>query len=184
MNKFFEKIKNSQIIAPTSVLAIICVVVTLALSVTNMLTEGRINDLAKKKQDKAMSELVEADSYPPFTTEINSNEISYNTAVKGDKTIAYIFTTTGKGYGSDGIKVMTAIDTEGVIIAIKIIDASGETPGVGQKVTEEEFYKQFKGESGKIDAITGATISSKAVTDAVNTALKYADEIMNKGDKS
>ena len=80
--------------------------------------------------------------------------------------------------------VMTAIDPELSIIGIKILDASGETPGLGQNVTKESFYGQFKGKGNKINAVTGASISSKAVTDAVNEAYKYASEILAKGAES
>ena len=42
-----------------------------------------------------------------------------------------------------------------------------ETPGLGARIEEEEFLDQFIGKPEKIDAITGATISSTAVIDTV-----------------
>ena len=177
MKKFFDKIKD--VATPTAVLAIICIVVTLALASSNLLTGDKISALAEENKTNAMNELVVADEFATVETE---NYI-YNTATKDDAIIAYIFTTSSKGYGGD-VTVMTAIDPELSIIGIKILDASGETPGLGQNVTKESFYGQFKGKGNKINAVTGASISSKAVTDAVNEAYKYASEILAKGAES
>ena len=63
MNKIFEKIKsfyksNSEVITPTAVLAVICIVVTLALSSANLLTYKKIDALAKETQEKAMASFV------------------------------------------------------------------------------------------------------------------------------
>ena len=103
--------------------------------------------------------------------------------------MGYIFTTSEKGYGGE-VSVMTAIDTDGNIKAVSVLDASNETPGLGQNVTKSGFYSQYSGLSGEIsvvksgadsenneiDAVTGATISSRAVTAAVNRALQNFSE--------
>lgn len=177
MKKFFDKIKD--VASPTAVLAIICIVVTLALASSNLLTRDKINALAEENKIKAMNELVAADEFATLETE----SYTYTTATKNGAIIAYIFTTSSKGYGGD-VKVMTAIDPELSIIGIKILDASGETPGLGQNVTKEAFYGQFKGKGGKVDAATGASVSSNAVNNAVNQAYKYASEILAKGAES
>jgi len=203
MNKIFDKIKtffkaNNEIAMPTAVLAIICVVVTLALSSANLLTYKKIETLATEAQNNAMSELIKADEYQKSDATTELGTVSYHTAFKDGKAIGYIFTSSAKGYGGD-IKVMTAVNMDGSVAAIEILDASGETPGLGQNVTKDSFYGQFatlgpnisviKGNSAdksknEVSAVTGATISSKAVTSAVNEALNYASEIMKKGDKS
>lgn len=203
MSKILDKIKtffktNVEIIVPTAVLASICIVVTLALSSTNMLTENKIATLAEQTQNEAMSKLIEADEYPIQTSSLSSGEIDYNTAVKDGETVGYIFVVDTKGYGST-VSVMTAVNTDGTIAAVEILDASNETPGLGQNVTKQDFFTQFtnltdnitviKGgtasaDNNEINAVTGATISSKAVTKAVNEALSYASEIIAKGDIS
>lgn len=203
MSKILDKIKtffktNIEIIVPTAVLSIICIVVTLALSSTNMLTENKIATLAEQTQNEAMSKLIEADEYPIQTSSLSSGEIDYNTAVKDGETIGYIFVVDTKGYGGT-VSVMTAVNTDGTIAAVEILDASNETPGLGQNVTKQDFFTQFtnltdnitviKGgtanaDNNEINAVTGATISSKAVTKAVNEALSYASEIIAKGDIS
>lgn len=203
MSKILDKIKtffksNIEIIMPTAVLATICIVVTLALSSTNMLTENKIATLAEQTQNEAMSKLIEADEYTIQTASLSSGEIDYNIAVKDGETIGYIFVVDTKGYGGT-VSVMTAVNTDGAIAAVEILDASNETPGLGQNVTKQDFFTQFtnltdnitviKGgtasaDNNEINAVTGATISSKAVTNAVNEALSYASEIIAKGDIS
>ena len=199
MNKIKSFFKStSEITIPTAVLAIICVVVTLALSSANALTYKKIEHLAIQTKNNAMSKLIKADEYHELKATTSFGDITYNAAIKDGETIGCIFTTSAKGYGSD-IQVMTAVNMDSTVAAVEILDASGETPGLGQNVTKEYFYSQFNGMTGdivaqkagtankhknEINAVTGATISSKAVTSAVNTALDYAAEIIVKGDKS
>ena len=204
MKNFANKIKsffksNLDIIRPTAVLALICIVVTLALSSANFLTENKIEALAQENQNKAMSKLIEADSYNEKTAEIDGEKITYTTAENSDGIMGYIFTVDVNGYGG-ALSVMTAINTDGTVAAIEILDASNETPGLGQNVTKQDFYTQYSGvksgvevvkdgtgsaDNNTVNAVTGATISSKAVTKSVNTALDYAEKIMsNKGGNS
>ena len=201
MSKFLDKIKsffkaNSEIITPTAVLAIICVVVTLALSSTNLLTAGKIEALAIETQNKAMEKLIEADEYHELPATTSFGNITYYAAIKGGDTVGCIFVTEANGYGGI-VSVMTAVDMEGKIVAVEILEATDETPGLGQNVTKPDWYSQFGGlkgditvikggsanqENNEVNAVTGATISSKAVTTAVNQALDYAQEIIVKGD--
>lgn len=94
-----------------------------------------------------------------------------------------------EGYGGT-LETMVGVSPEGVINSIQILKHA-ETPGLGTKVTEPPFKGQFdgasmdnrtlfvakdnKGSADKpaIDAVTGATISSRAVTDSVRTGLEY-----------
>lgn len=186
--------KISDIATPTVVLAIICVVVTLALSSTNALTHKKIETLAIQTKNDAMAKLIEADEYHELTAKTSFGDVTYNAAIKGGNTIGVIFTESAKGYGAD-IQVMTAVDMDCTVISIQILDVSGETPGLGQNVTKENFFNQFIGlkdgikvikggmadnQNNEINAVTGATISSNAVTEAVNKALGYAGEILSK----
>lgn len=200
MSKILDKIKsffkaNGEIITPTAVLAIICVVVTLALSSTNLLTADRILSLSIEKENNAMSKLIEADKYL-WCPGVTDDDRSYNIAIKENEPVGIILTTEANGYGGV-ISVMTAVDMEGKIVAIEILEAADETPGLGQNVTKPDWYSQFSGlknditvikggsaiqENNEVNAVTGATISSKAVTTAVNQALDYAQEIIAKGD--
>ncbi len=94
-------------------------------------------------------------------------------------TLGYAFTVIGKGYGGE-IEMLVGIENDAATIRGLSVITHGETPGLGAKITEPWFQEQFQGKSvndlaltkdgGEIDAITGATISSSAVVDAVKEA--------------
>ncbi len=174
-----KNIKN--IIVTTIILTLICAVATGALAFTNDLTAKRIEKLAAEAEQKAMSRVISADKYEQDTVSLNG-EHTYYTAKSGGKTVGYIFTVSSNGYGG-AVKVMTGVGTDGKVIAIEVLDASNETPGLGQNVTKDSFWEQFKGQSGElavkqeVTPVTGATISSKAVTESVNQALRLYDVI-------
>lgn len=197
MNKIFSKIKafytsNREIIYPTAIMVCISLVVTLALSCTNMLTYKKIDEIQKKNEQEAMARLIKADAYEAKEIEIDGEKISYYEAVIAEDTVGYIFSLQGKGYGG-ALSVMTGVNADGTVAAVEILDASNETPGLGQNVTKSYFYSQYgelksgisivkdnaKKENNEIEAVTGATISSKAVTAVVENALEYAQVIIN-----
>lgn len=202
MNKILEKIKsffktNYEIINPTAVLGIICIAVTLALSSANLLTADKIEKLSEQTEKESMSKVL-AGEYTEVTENLDGSEVIYYKAEKDGETVGYIFTVDTKGYGGT-VSVMTGINADGTVANVEILSADDETPGLGQNVTKEKFYSQFSGlkngisvkrsgtanrDNNEIDAVTGATISSKAVTTAVNTALQYAEQIIAKGDVS
>ena len=88
-------------------------------------------------------------------------------------------TATKPGYNDADVTVSLELDGNGAITAITV-DATSQTPGIGQRCMEEAFTSQFIGKSGKvmldadIDAVTGATVTSTAVVRAVNEILKNA----------
>jgi len=182
-SKFLETPIFKEILKPIIVLLAICIVIPLALSLTNAITKDRIAELDAKTAKETMSALLKADSFEETVYE-GETVFIYNKALINGETTGYIFINMSKGYGGD-VKVMTAVDTTGKILGVAILDAANETPGLGQNVTKENFYLQFKDKSGEIfvkkngadsskmeiDAVTGATISSKAVANAVNEAL-------------
>lgn len=97
----------------------------------------------------------------------------------------YVITTTDKdGFGGN-IQITVGIKKDGTINGVSILSIS-ETAGLGMKATEPSFYNQYVnkqadkfvvskdgGEGEQIDALSGATITSRAVTGAVNAALGY-----------
>ena len=174
-----------SIIVTTIILTLICGIATAGLAFTNDLTADRIEKLAVETEQKAMKRVIAADSYEKNVVELNG-EHEYYTAIKGGEKVGYIFTVSTNGYGG-AVKVMTGIGLDGKIIAVEVLDASNETPGLGQNVTKKTFWEQFKGQSGtltvkqEITPVTGATISSKAVTQSVNDALKYYNAIKEDG---
>ncbi len=187
MSKILNFFKGNwkDIFKPIIVLTSICIIIPLALALTNYVTVDKISKLAKENQINAMENLVSAEEFSNQTiTTDDGASTEYAVAVNGGNPSAYIFTLSAKGYGGD-VSVMTAIDISGKIIGVDILDASNETPGLGQNVTKENFYSQFTEKNGEItvvkngadaskneiNAVTGASISSRAVTSAVRCGI-------------
>ena len=103
----------------------------------------------------------------------------------GSKLVGWCMNVNSKGYGGI-VNFIVGITKDGGVKAINILSHS-ETPGLGAKSTEPEFYGQFadkkatplkvvKGSASNPDeivAISGATITSNAVTSGVNAAVEY-----------
>jgi len=107
-------------------------------------------------------------------------------AEKAGKVIAYVVPGETRGYGGE-ITMLVAISTEGRVIDYNIL-SSNETPGLGQNASKDFFRNRFKGKKSEnllvvkdpsnkvnIDALTGATISSVAVTKGIKEAV---DEVV------
>ena len=105
--------------------------------------------------------------------------------------IGYIVEGFGKGYSSY-IHILASVDKDFVVKKISIL-GHGETPGLGDEIQKDYFLKQFEGKTvdtlvvikgetpDKIQAITGATISSRAVTeDGVKNGVKLLKEKLSK----
>ena len=114
---------------------------------------------------------------------------------KSGKTLGYVVTVTShKGYGGD-ITLSMGITKKGTMNCYSITSIN-ETAGLGMKSKEPKFMDQFKNakdqtyevvkttpsSDNQIEAISGATITSKAVTNAVNAGFKYFDSLTG-GDK-
>lgn len=118
-----------------------------------------------------------------------------NGAYDGDKLVGHTIRLTAKGFHGK-IDMVLGVTVDGKLGGIKILNHS-ETPGLGANIVKESFKKQFQGKSidnvlevvktgaaseNQIDAISGATISSTAVTKGVNDALAfYKTELKGKG---
>lgn len=199
MKKIISFIKSNyeDIFKPVAVLLAICIIIPLALSLTNRITADKIAGLEKENEESTMRSLISAETFKEAVLEAeNGEEIAYYIAENGGLPSGYIFITSTKGYGGD-VSVMTAVNTDGTVKAAAILSAADETPGLGQNVTKEAFYSQYAGkksgisvvkngaveQNNEINAVTGATISSKAVTAAVNEALEqYAGLNLNTGE--
>jgi len=102
------------------------------------------------------------------------------------KDAGYVVSCSGKGYGG-AVSIALGIDEKGEIKGIQITDCSNETPGLGQKSSDKEFNGQFVGtnasqdlnvvKDGTINAITSATITSKAVTRAIDGAFQFISSL-------
>lgn len=162
-----------QILRYGLILALICMVSALALAGLNYLTKPRILAQIEKEEKEALKELLpEAIEFKPIKFKEELLYKAYNQ--KGDF-FAVVFKTQAKGYSSI-IETLIAMTKEGRILAIKIL-SQNETPGLGARIIEPEFRNQFidkhSFELDKIQAITGATISSEAVINSVKERSTY-----------
>jgi electron transport complex protein RnfG len=104
--------------------------------------------------------------------------------------MGYVVTaTSNEGFGG-AVTVSVGIAADGTVLGIAFPSGLSETAGLGMKALEPDFYEQYSGKQvteftvtkdgdgasadEKINAISGATITSKAVTNAVNSALYFA----------
>ena len=101
--------------------------------------------------------------------------------------------TTHEGYGGD-INLSMGIQKDGTVNGIQILSIS-ETAGLGMKAAEEDFYGQYAGKKvdsfaytktgasadNEINAISGATITTNAVTNGVNAGIYYYQSLMEGG---
>ncbi|MBQ8961040.1 MAG: FMN-binding protein [Ruminococcus sp.] len=163
-------------IKPAAVLTAICVIASLLLVFAHELTKENI----AKQKELRFSTSVEA-----LFGKTDSTLLDSNFGVDGVEAIAV--TPDGKtavqviadGYSKEGINILVGIDQNGAVSGIEFVSL-GETPGLGSKVEENgEFRKQFYGETEpdtELDALSGATFSSKGMRAAVNTALTVYTE--------
>lgn len=167
------------------VLTLICVVSAASLGAFHELTEERIKESEQKQVEQAFSEV-----FPNASFEVMENGV-YQALEDGDLA-GHVGIAKGRGYGGftgGFIKLAVGIDSQGELERIRVI-SQNETPGLGSRITEDWFLKQFEGKSleeiklvkegGEIDAITGATISSEAVVDSVREEIELLRTVAEK----
>jgi electron transport complex protein RnfG len=150
------------------VLGLICVIASASLALVNSLTRSRILAQAKGEEEGSLKEVVpEAVRFEPVRS--GENILYYKAYSQDNAFIGTAFKVAKKGYSSV-VETMVGMKKDGTIIAIKVL-SQNETPGLGARVTEPSFTAQFRNKNiakiDEVEAITGATISSHAVIDAV-----------------
>ena len=186
--------KVKEIVIPAISLFLICLVATALLGFTNQITAPKIAELAVKTENETKAKVLSAASEfsEKKTVTLGEAEYGYYEGYADSKTVGYVFNTSAKGYGGD-IKVMVGIDTEGKVTGVSILEIS-ETAGLGMNAKNESFLSQFLNKNStisvikngtpaddEISALTGATITSRAMATAVNTALDLYDAIGGEG---
>lgn len=176
----------------TVTLLVTCVIVAGLLGLVNGVTAGPIAQINQQKTEAAMAQVVSDPSSFQAVTELPQAAVDAATAAGG--TLTELYDGQGAGYvlkvvasGSQGnIEMMVGVDGDGVVTGVSIVDNS-ETAGIGSKVMENEplasgtgVLDQFAGKSAadgtlavgtNVEAITGATVSTRGVTTGVNAAL-------------
>lgn len=162
-------------VIPTLVLGVICLVITGFLSWTYNTTQPIIEENNRKLAEESRSMVLSgADGFEEKTGDFPENTVDVYEATNG---AGYAITVTSKGYDSNPLKVMIGIKDDGTIERINVLSNS-ETPGLGSKVSEEKFTKQFSGMDSSMngfEAIAGATRSSNAMKRAIETAYQVYD---------
>lgn len=162
------------------ILSLICIIAALSLSVVNSATKPRIIAQAKIEEEASLRQVLpDAVRFEPEKKE--EETLYYKAYDSEDKFIGVAFKAQGKGYSSV-IETMVGMIPDGTITAIKIL-AQNETPGMGTRIQEPSFIQQFTQKNIKdlsgVQAITSATISSKAVIDSVKKKAKEIRELIN-----
>jgi len=158
------------------ILALICAIAAGLLAGVNELTRSKIAAQAYAEEQSALKEVMPQAA--KFTEVKSGEEILYYKALDNqDKIVGFVFKAGAKGYSSL-VQTLAGIFPDGSISAIKVV-SQNETPGLGMRITENKFTDQFKNQDSLslsgVQAITGATISSRAVMDSVR---KKAAEVL------
>lgn len=181
--------KNENPIVLAGILFAITAVVALLLAFTNDVTEQKIAENTEKEQTAARQEVMaDAAEFEKIETGLAEQAVPvkeiYAAKDASGELIGYCVSVSPNGFGG-AIEIMVGVKPDETLTGIKIVSLS-ETPGLGSKAQEPKFKDQFDGKTVKdplsviksgtpkdneVVAISGATITSNAVTEGVNAAV-------------
>lgn len=166
----------------TGALLLICGIISGLLGAVNMLTRDKIAENKEKEMNEKISALFEGEVEK---TDVDGDfeegvDNVWQVAREGND-LGYCIKVSTRGYGGD-IVMLVGIDPQGSVFGIQIADMSGETAGLGTRIANDSFREQYNSKTeelayGDVDVITGSTVSSKAVTNGVNMALRAFKEV-------
>lgn len=172
--------KTKDIIMTAVKLFLICAVAAGLLAAVNGVTAQRIEDINEQNANAARKEVLPAaQSFEEIA--LPDGTVGHRGVDAAGETAGYVFTTSASSYGGT-LKLMTGFDAAGAVTGVQILEIS-DTPGLGMNAKRPAFLGQFAGTTGEltvikgtaendseIAAITSATITTRAVTAAVNAA--------------
>jgi electron transport complex protein RnfG len=172
-------------------LFVVCAVAATALALTNELTEERILENKRKAEAEAREAVVggvkAADCRERELTLDGGTVKVYDYFDAANRRVAIVLKGTAKGFGGK-MEFMLGADPQGRILGIKALLPHQETPGLGTRVLSDEWLAQLKGlrapeaalsrddPKGKVDAITGVTITSRGISAGVVDLLRKLEE--------
>lgn len=185
-----------DMIKPTLSLFIICLVTAFCLAFVNFITKDTIAQRAALDAEEQRKQVMtEADSFEKLENWKDLDESGLieevYAAYDGDKLVGYVFSALPVGFGGE-IAVTVGVSKDNKISGITVGD-NEETPGLGSKTAEEKFTGQFAGKDitkgikivkqavssdDEIQAVTGATVSSRAVTRAVQACADLGEKLL------
>ena len=176
------------------VLSLVCLVSSAVVGGFYALTKDPIDKAQADKENTAIAEVVpQFDNTPKECSMTDKgDEGSYNVyiAKKGSDIVGYAVESSSTGFGGP-IKLIVGFTPDGAIYDVAVVSSS-ETPGLGDKINKNKsnFSVQFKGKNpadfklavkkdgGDVDAITASTISSRALTKAVENAYNILQTVL------
>ena len=182
--------KILQLILSLTLISAVCAAV---LAIVNNATKERIANLATLKANNAARAVLPANVKAIVPREDPADAsltafVGYADDAKTQIAGYAVPGLTAKGYGGN-IRLMVGLNPDRTVISYQVL-AAGETPGLGSNLTTPAFIARFKDQpaanvavtkdGGKIEALTSATITSRAVCDAVADAAKRIDRIEGK----
>lgn len=163
-------------------LGIVCVICAAVLSYTNGITAPIVAKNEKEKIDGMLKEMVpDATKFEEVPLEKNKNFKNMYVAYKDDKKVMDILQVSANGFQSE-VKVLVAINPEGKYDGFKVI-AQAETPGYGDVIIlDKDYINQYysKAITDELDTVSGSTVTTKALKDAIDAALVIYQEQNNK----
>ncbi len=191
---------NKQIVHDALVLTAFTLVIGVILGAVYGITKAPIdkaNDEAKKEAYQAV--FADADNFNQKDFDADEankivSDAGYDDTINdveeavdaSGNVLGYVITVTAKDGSQGSITFSVGIQNDGTVNGYSITDIS-ETPGLGMKAKDEEFYSQFENKKvdsftvvkqtpssdDQIEAITGSTITSKAMANGCNAAILY-----------
>lgn len=174
-------------VAPVAALVGIACLSAYALGYVHAITKEPIQKAKDAKELQAIAEVVNEFDNNPFAEKMvitgknKKNKLTMYPARKDGKLNSVaIKSYTNTGFGGK-VEIITGFNVDGSIKSFKVI-SSNETPGLGSKVDDPKFKQQLSGfhpqkqilkvkqDGGDVDAVTAATISSRAVLKAIGSA--------------
>lgn len=188
-------------------LGIICLIIAGILALVNVATKDTIAQAETKAKVEAIKEIVPAFDNNPYeeqdtvALESEPRPLIVYPAMQGGQLVGYaIETYTDAGFAGH-IDIMVGFDMQSQIVGFKVLK-HGETPGLGAKIQEwftspapnADLIRDVRGldmsqasplkvskDGGKVDAITAATISSRAFIDALERAYRVYQSVVGEG---
>ncbi len=180
-----ENKKNSIVFSTLSLLFVSGIIACLV-ALVNSFTAPVIADQNKESLKQNIEKIFAGSGdYEDITDTLG--EMEGVTAVYKVKNVTggkdnYCVHSSSAGYGG-AVELLVGFNCDGQIVGVSVLNADGETPGVGQKIKEQSFLDGFTGleynaEGTAVDGVSGATVSSTAAVKAVNNACLAMDKVL------
>lgn len=159
-------------ILPTGILTLICLVAVGALVLVHSITQPIIDARTLDAESAAMREVLSgADVFS--AVELGEMPAGVTGIYQAANGAGVAVSVQGKGYSSTPVSLMVGVKNDGSIERIQVI-AADETPDIGTKALTDAYLGSFAGKTAEnytdIDSVSGATMTSTAVKNAIKSA--------------